>query len=75
MAAAAEVSLLRFEGVVDAGFLPPLVHDLPRWDLEEAGRTLMESLRAPFGRPNKAGHRKERLRSSRLEEDCLYASR
>ena len=29
----------------------------------------MGSLRAPFVRPSKAGHRKGRLRSSRLEEE------
>ena len=71
MAAAAEASLLRFEGVLDAGFLPPLVYDRLSWEFEEAARTVLESLSAPLDCPNKAGHRKGRLRSSRLEKDCL----
>lgn len=35
---------------------------------------MIERLQVPFIWPNKAGHRKGRCRSSRLEEDCLYAS-
>lgn len=75
MAAAAEASLLRCEGVLEVGCLPFLIFERPRWGSEEAARTVVESWRAPFGCPNKAGHRNGRRRSSRLEEDCLYTSR
>ena len=75
MAAAAEASLLRCKGFLDTGCLPLLVLGHPRSCFEEAALTYVESLRVPFGCPSKAGHRKGRRRSSRLEQDCLYASR
>ena len=70
-AAAAEASLLRLEGVLGAGFLPLVVHDGRRWESEEVERIVIESLGGRIVWPYKAGHRKGRLRSSRLEEDCL----
>lgn len=73
MAAAAEASLLCCEGVQDAECLPLLVFDRPRWGFEEAVRRVVECLRVPFDFPKSAGHRKGRCRSSRPEEDCLYA--
>ena len=74
MAAAVEASLLRCEGVQDAESLPPLVLDCRRCGFEEAVRRAVECSRAPFDFPNRAGHRKGSCRSSRPEEDCLYAS-
>ena len=70
-AAAAEASLLRFEGVLDAGFLGVLVDDGGRWEVEEVGRVVIESLVGRAVWAYKAGHKKGRLRSSRQEEDCL----
>ena len=70
-AAAAEASLLRFEGVLNAGFVPLGVHEGRGWESEEVGRIVMESLEGRVVWLYKAGHRKGRLRSSRLEEDCL----
>lgn len=74
MAAAVEASLLRCEGVQDAESLPLLVLDCRSCGFEEAVWESIECLRAPTAFPNRAGHRKGSCRSSRPEEDCLYAS-
>ena len=49
MAAAAEASLLRYEGALVADCLVLLVFDRPRCSFEEAARTVIEPLRLPFG--------------------------
>ena len=72
-AAAAAASFLRFEGVLDAGFLLRLVYERPKWDSEEAARTVIESLRMAFGRAKRVGHKKGRLRSWKLEEEGFEA--
>ena len=70
-AVAAEASLLRFEGVLNAGFLPLAVHEDRGWEWEEVGGIVIEFLDEWIVWLCRAGHRKGRLKSSRLEEDCL----